>query len=889
MVGWAPRARGIMEEKHMSEALPHDVVSDGSGPGPSLGMHGSGRITDALGGEDPLDSESFDAVAYLNLHFPTERSLERLDPFVTDVSAQIEDLDGAMSEAVQSQSEGGQQAAKDVNEAKAAIVALFGKIRDIKAKAEQSEVMVQEICRDIRQLDHAKRHLVTTITALKRLHMLVTAVDQLKQVAGAKQYGKAAELLDAVRQLLTHFEGYASVPRIAELWSTVAAIKKDLSGQIHDAFNAIGQLAASTADPEGFSRGEADVPGQFRNLHEACLVVDALGTGARMRQVRSFCERQLDPYARLFPVGSTQASLEEIDRRFAWFRRLLRSVDAQFEGVFPAHWRVQHSLCLLFLERTRTSMLAILEESQQGGGGGEQYDVQALLKALQKCLSFEKEATARFTEAGGERAVAAARNVDSDGNALDPNSAEAIKKKYRMMGEKKVMDASAPKSKLVQLSRDGQGAQDDDDESAFLMPIVGSLSAVFDPFMGPYIEMERRELAKLMGEAQSSGEMGTVNGKLPVFGASVNVFANIKNSMKRCTGLTTGQTFFKLYKEFKSCLGSYAKALMAKLPASTNGQALGTPQYRLKDGVELDVCYTVNTADYCAETLPQLEEVIRSKIDASYRDTVDLGPERELFYDVVGKALQVLHGGLEMKMDPAFRAMSSINWGACEMVGEESGYVRAAGEIISKFVPTVRGHLSALYFRTFCDKFANSFLPAYLGLLLRQRHINEMGTQQLLLDVYNLKTLMLKLPALGIPSSEAPPIPISYTKYVTKKMSKIEMVLKLVGTPDGMLVERFQIMWPDGVAQDLVSIMQLKGMRKSEQQAALDALGLEGVPSGGSPERDGRQSEEPSAAGRANPAKMPASVSAFVSPAVSEARFKSLTDNFQRLSSGFGR
>jgi hypothetical protein len=40
--------------------------------------------------------------------------------------------------------------------------------------------------------------------------------------------------------------------------------------------------------------------------------------------------------------------------------------------------------------------------------------------------------------------------------------------------------------------------------------------------------------------------------------------------------------------------------------------------------------------------------------------------------------------------------------------------------------------LSTLYFRTFCDKFAGSFLPAYLALLLRQRRINEMGTQQVI-------------------------------------------------------------------------------------------------------------------------------------------------------------
>jgi hypothetical protein len=36
--------------------------------------------------------------------------------------------------------------------------------------------MVQEICRDIRKLDFAKTHLTHTITALRRLAMLVNAV-----------------------------------------------------------------------------------------------------------------------------------------------------------------------------------------------------------------------------------------------------------------------------------------------------------------------------------------------------------------------------------------------------------------------------------------------------------------------------------------------------------------------------------------------------------------------------------------------------------------------------------------------------------------------------------------------------------------------------------------
>lgn len=170
---------------------------------------------------EPLDAVDFDPVDYLNQHFLTERSLDRLDPFMLNISVQIGELDEDISKTVQAQSEAGHQASRDVEEAKAAIKELFGKIRDMKAKAEQSEVMVQEICRDIKQLDFAKRHLQTTITALKRLHMLVTAVDQLQSVSKAKQYRESANLLDAVRQLLTHFESYAKVRQESRLNSTM--------------------------------------------------------------------------------------------------------------------------------------------------------------------------------------------------------------------------------------------------------------------------------------------------------------------------------------------------------------------------------------------------------------------------------------------------------------------------------------------------------------------------------------------------------------------------------------------------------------------------------------------------------------------------------------------
>jgi Vps53-like, N-terminal len=46
-------------------------------------------------------------------------------------------------------------------------------------------------------------------------------------------------------------------------------------------------------------------------------------------------------------------SLTQVDRRWAWFRRLLRTVDSKFSTVCPPHWRLPLRLCLEFTDRTK--------------------------------------------------------------------------------------------------------------------------------------------------------------------------------------------------------------------------------------------------------------------------------------------------------------------------------------------------------------------------------------------------------------------------------------------------------------------------------------------------------------------------------------------------------
>lgn len=174
-------------------------------------------IRDVIPSTDPLDAADFDATDHINKLFPTEESLSGVEAYSVELHEQMATLDEEVLQTVRKQTTAGSSARKDLEQGKQSVQELMIKVRDIKGKAEASETMVHEICRDIKSLDYAKRHLTQTITALKRLQMLVTAVEQLGVMAAERMYSEAANLLQAVNQLLVHFDGYTGIAKVDEL------------------------------------------------------------------------------------------------------------------------------------------------------------------------------------------------------------------------------------------------------------------------------------------------------------------------------------------------------------------------------------------------------------------------------------------------------------------------------------------------------------------------------------------------------------------------------------------------------------------------------------------------------------------------------------------------
>lgn len=132
---------------------------------------------------------------------------------------------------------------------------LLEQVTGIRDAATESEVVVRDITRDIQSLDLAKKHLISSMTALKRFQMLgqprpstsarrlwaytdcprsdlVNAFDQLTRLAKSRRYRETAQALQAVKELSGFFKAYANVARVAAVSRGVNEVQGVLRAQV---------------------------------------------------------------------------------------------------------------------------------------------------------------------------------------------------------------------------------------------------------------------------------------------------------------------------------------------------------------------------------------------------------------------------------------------------------------------------------------------------------------------------------------------------------------------------------------------------------------------------------------------------------------------------------
>ncbi|CAK9099194.1 Vacuolar protein sorting-associated protein 53 A (AtVPS53) (Protein HEAT-INTOLERANT 1) [Durusdinium trenchii] len=697
---------------------------------------------------DPLDAENFNAIDYINKQFPNEDSLGRLGNFIEQLKVQEREIEEGIKNAVRRQAAFGRRAKADLGDAKLAVRELFERIKAIKAKAEQSEELVSDVCRDIKSLHVAKRNLTLTVTALKRLVMLVTALEQLRSTAECRHYEQASSLIHAVEELSGHFQELSHVARVADLLERKAAVFSDLKQQVLEDYmclhGGIGSATRLEQLPEGWGTA-------------AAKCVDAIGPGMRREVVTQFCLRLLEGYKDIFQPPKEASGLETAERRFAWLKRTLREYDDKYKSQFPESWQVPCGLCDLFCHVTRQHLVEILDTTHH------MVDPELMVRVLLKSIEFENELARKW----------AVEIEDSEHFDTSRLSAMPILKYPDVLSVKAGGKAS------------GSAESNENSTDQFAPRFRGIISECFDAYLGTWVRHEEKQLLevlqaltaadKMVGQEENDEDEDEVLQQRFLYKSAPELFAAMRGSMQECARFSTHNTLFDIFQVFRKVMNQYASKLSSILPPPGHKLSLDA------EGVQA-ICCVIGTAEYCDETLPLLEESLTKIISADFQDRIGFHDEQELLRNVVNRANEGLVQSVACSLDEAFSSMSRTNWAAFSQdVGDHSAFVGDISERLPKQFEPIAAHLSKIHYRFFCDKFVQSFVARFVAEVHKCRKISERGAQQLLLDTALIKTTLLEAPVVA---GHGRQMPTAYSNYVLREMGKAEIMLKVLSSPD---------------------------------------------------------------------------------------------------------
>jgi len=662
------------------------------------------------------------------------------------------ELDKDIAVLVRQQSTSDADSVKRIQEAKADLAELFQKVEGVRERAIRTEETITEMTADIKRLDNTKRNLTLSMTALKRLQMLTTAYEQLRALSSSRQYRECAHLLQAVIQLMAHFKSYRSIDQIAALSRNVADLQRELLEQVCEDFEIT------------FAKGEV---GQRRGmLAEACLVMDALGENARSRINTWYCNTQLREYRQVFRGSEEAGSLDNISKRYSWFRRMLKTYDEEHATIFPINWRVNEMLANAFCESTREDFKGILSRSIRREDG-QSLNIDVLLNCLQETLDFEHNLERRFT--------------------------------------------NASRASMDTLS------SNDDKSPVFSQAI----SEAFEPYLSVWVEAQDKQLSAMIPLFRQQPPKPPDEDFSPqmVIPSSTNLFSFYRQILAQCAKLSTGARLVELTKVFAKYLDQYAQQiLLFYISERPSGQTPSkTPQIE-------DIVLVLNTADYCFNTCTQLEEKIKSRIDEGLKSNIDLQSQADTFMGIASATVRALVHRVEVDIEPTWREMRNTGWSKMESVADQSSYV---AELLRRIKTRAAEILAMLhkpqYARAFCDNVVELIANAYLSNIFQCKPVSEVGAEQMLLDSYVLKKGFEELLIIASPQGTAPPA--GYVKRVAQSMSKLDPILKTLQvrpSPPEALVQAYLIHIADRSDTNFRKILELKGIRKQDQGHLLE-------------------------------------------------------------------
>ena len=638
------------------------------------------------------------------------------------------------------------------------VMKLLDSFQNMKSLAEVTGNTINSMTANIKTLDQSKKNLTFTMTTLKRLQMLITAYDRLeKQLEKQKQVKNYSEIKQLLGAVLELNEYFQDFKSIDE----VNRLNKLISAMKNQIINDI------------FKDFEYEFNEELVNdkLIDACHILEILGDAYKEQLQTWYINTALKDITQIFRSSEEAGSLDNLSRRFIYFQNTLTNFETKHLSLFPRSWHMSLKLTEKFCSYTKNDLKEVLSKESRVKNS---VDVNILLNSLSQTLDFESFLNKKF--------------------------------KYYKDFDEQLKDAEAPS-------------------------FTKSISDVFEPYLNIWIDHQSSTIEKKLIEFTNPSRMFQKTGEgiadddakrsdesLNVLESAAELFRIYRQILSQLSKLTKGKALIRLSKIFSKYLIQYQhKILDAILPDSKSLVSVDLKSQQ--EGIDI-ISLVLNTADYCSQTVLQLEEKIKALIEPEELSAhVEFEGPNNGFLQLIIYCINLLFYKIENDIQISWRELSNFNWKVLNEVTGESRYLGSLKSIIREDCQLVFKKVSKIiYIRNLIDKLVEMLLKNIMSNIIKLEPISVIMAEQFKLDLQELKSFINILPTLTeggdrILSSS------SFKSNINTKFKNIDNLMKVLMVPskpmDAFINSYFSIIG-DSSFSNFMKVLQLKGVLKTE-------------------------------------------------------------------------
>ncbi|CAR25900.1 ZYRO0A10714p [Zygosaccharomyces rouxii] len=259
---------------------------------------------------------------------------------------------------------------------------VFREIEETKNFASGTQSTISQLTEGISHLDNAKRNLTQCMTLFQNLQILTDSYFHCKELIGRSAYKEMASSYKMMCSLAENtFKPYKSVDEINKLLASISRLRADTFEKIKHSYSRV--LSGKVAESEAI---EAEL------REGACDILDSDSSG-KAQIIDTCLKKLLNEIGEIFRVDDEAGSLENLSRRYIFFKKVLNNFNSKFARYFLAEWEMPLRLTSTFFKMTAKDLEILLKKEFQG----KDASIDLFMGALQETLDFEKYIDVRFS------------------------------------------------------------------------------------------------------------------------------------------------------------------------------------------------------------------------------------------------------------------------------------------------------------------------------------------------------------------------------------------------------------------------------------------------------------------------------------------------------------